>query len=188
MRIAVIDNYDSFVYNLVHLLAQLGAEVDVWRNDSFALPQLEAYDGLLLSPGPGVPSEAGLLLEVVRYYAGRLPILGVCLGQQAIAEAFGGSLRQLPEVCHGISTPCHCCVEDEVLFRQLPSPFVVGRYHSWVVDETTLPACLEVTACTEVGEIMALRHRTFDVRAVQFHPESILTPGGEQMLRNWMKR
>lgn len=188
MRIAVIDNYDSFVYNLVHLLTHLGAEVDVWRNDSFELSQLAAYDGLLLSPGPGLPREAGLLLEVVRHYAGRLPILGVCLGQQAIAEAFGGQLRQLPEVRHGIATPCHCCVDDEVLFRHLSSPFWVGRYHSWVVEESTLPTCLEATALTEQGEIMALRHRWLDVRAVQFHPESILTPQGEQMLRNWMKR
>lgn len=187
MRIVVVDNYDSFVYNLVHLLTHLGVEVDVLRNDSFELPQLEAYDRILLSPGPGLPSEAGLLLPLITHYAGRKPILGVCLGHQAIAEVFGGRLRQLPQVCHGMSSACHCVCQDEVLFRELASPFDVGRYHSWIVDEAQFPDCLEVTAITIEGEIMALRHREWDVRGVQFHPESILTPDGESMLRHWLE-
>lgn len=187
MRLAVIDNHDSFVYNLVHLLLEMGKEVNVLRNDEISLSQLENYDRLLLSPGPGLPSEAGCLLPLLRYYAERKPIFGVCLGHQALAEAFGGKLRQLPQVLHGICTSCHSTVPDEILFQHLPDNFNVGRYHSWVVDEHSLPSCLEVTARTDTGLIMALRHRTLPLRSVQFHPESILTPDGPQMLRNWLE-
>ena len=184
-HIALIDNYDSFAYNLVHVLRQLGADVTVYRNDRFALPQLEAFDKIVLSPGPGIPSEAGLLLPVLRAYAGRKPILGVCLGEQAIGEHFGARLTNLTDVFHGVATPCRM-VKDDYLFRDLPTEFTVGRYHSWVVDRDGLPACLEVLATSDEGHIMALRHRELDVRGVQFHPESVLTPDGQQMLFNWL--
>lgn len=186
MRLAVIDNHDSFVYNLVHLLRQMEQEVDVLRNDEISLPHLECYDRLLLSPGPGLPHEAGLLLPLLLHYAERKPILGVCLGHQALAVAFGGELAQLPQVLHGICTPCRCTVPDELLFQHLPETFSVGRYHSWVVDDASLPSCLEVTARSDEGLIMALRHRSLPLRSVQFHPESILTPEGPSMLRNWL--
>lgn len=185
MKIAVIDNYDSFTYNLVHLVRSLNVEVDVVRNDKFKIEDLTVYDKILLSPGPGIPSEAGLLLDVIKAYAGKKPLLGVCLGHQAIAEAFGGSLRNLQNVYHGVATPCRV-VADDVLFNALPKEFEVGRYHSWVVDRSTLPSCLEVTAESPDGEIMSLRHRELDVRGVQFHPESVLTPVGKQIISNWI--
>ena len=185
MKIAIIDNYDSFTYNLAHLVRSLGAEVTVYRNDQFQLPQLQTFHKIILSPGPGIPSEAGLLLEVIRLYAGQKPMLGVCLGHQAIAEAFGGSLTNLDEVFHGVATPCHQTTDD-ILFRGLPKSFLVGRYHSWVVNDDAFPDCLEVTARSDEGQIMALRHRNYDIRGIQFHPESVLTPDGRRILDNWL--
>lgn len=185
MKIVIIDNYDSFVYNLSHVIKELGAEVTVKRNDQFRLEELEEFDKILLSPGPGVPEEAGLLLDVIRRYAGKKPILGVCLGEQAIGEVYGGKLTNLDEVFHGIQSPISLTATD-YLFEGLPSTVQVGRYHSWVVDQKDFPDCLEVTAVSEEGYIMALRHRTLDVRGVQFHPESVLTPEGKQMLGNWI--
>ena len=183
--IVIIDNYDSFVYNLSHAIKELGAEVTVKRNDQFQLKELEEFDKILLSPGPGIPEEAGLLLDVIRTYAGKKPILGVCLGEQAIGEGYGGKLTNLDEVFHGIQSPVSLTATD-YLFEGLPSTVQVGRYHSWVVDQKDFPDCLEVTAVSEEGYIMALRHRTLDVRGVQFHPESVLTPEGKQILGNWI--
>lgn len=184
MKTAIIDNYDSFTYNLAHLFRGLGVEVSVYRNDRFELSDLAPFDRLVLSPGPGIPSEAGLLMEVIRHYAGRKPILGVCLGHQAIAEVFGGRLRNLSQVYHGVATPI--TLEADPLFEGLPRRVDVGRYHSWVVDGKELPSCLEVTAMSDDGEIMALRHREHDVRGIQFHPESVLTPLGTKMMENWL--
>ena len=184
-RVVVIDNYDSFTYNLVHLVRQLGAEVSVVRNDQFELPQIEQYDKIILSPGPGIPSEAGLLLDVIRAYAGRKPILGVCLGHQAIGEVFGGRLTNLSEVFHGVATEGTQLGNDPI-FEGLPSRITMGRYHSWVVDRATLPACLEVTAESDEGYIMALRHRQYDIHGIQFHPESVLTPQGATIVANWL--
>ena len=185
MKIVIIDNYDSFTYNLSHLVKELGAEVTVYRNDQFELSQLEEFSKIILSPGPGIPSEAGLLLDVIRTYAGRKPILGVCLGHQAIGEAFGGQLENLSDVFHGVATPCHL-VSDDALFSGISYDFPVGRYHSWVVSKNGFPDCLEVTAVSDEGQIMALHHKTFNVRGIQFHPESVLTPDGKKMLQNWM--
>lgn len=187
MRIAVIDNYDSFTYNLVHLVKSLGVEVDVFRNDQFQLSSLELYDKLLLSPGPGIPSEAGLLLEVIKTYAPRKPILGICLGHQAIGEVFGGRLVRLRQVYHGVATPCEQMM-DEPLFADLPRHFEVGRYHSWVVSREDFPDCLQVIALSSDGQVMALRHKQYDVRGLQFHPESVLTPLGGTILSNWIRR
>jgi anthranilate synthase component 2 len=186
MKIALIDNYDSFTYNLSHLVKELGAEVTVLRNDQFELDALEPYDKILLSPGPGIPEEAGLLMEVIRRYTGRKPILGVCLGEQAIGQSFGGRLINLPEVFHGVQTPCHV-TQPDYLFEGLPADLPVGRYHSWVVDAATIPDVLEVTALSDEGQVMALRHRDRDVRGIQFHPESVLTPDGRRMIENWLK-
>ena len=186
MKIAIIDNYDSFVYNLSHLVKELGAEVSVLRNDQFRMEELEAFDKILLSPGPGVPEEAGLLLDVIRTYAGKKPILGVCLGEQAIGEVYGAQLSNLDTVFHGIQSPVTVSVPD-YLFEGRPQRFPVGRYHSWVVDRKDLPDCLEVTATSDEGYIMALRHQTLDVRGVQFHPESVLTPDGKQLIGNWLR-
>ncbi len=195
MKIAMIDNYDSFTYNLVHLVRELGAEVEVFRNDKFEMPELEGFDKIMLSPGPGIPSEAGRLLEVIDEYAGRTPILGICLGEQAIGEAFGARLVNLSEVFHGVQTPAHVVElhgadgtgECDAIFRGLGSDILVGRYHSWVVDADTLPDCLEVTCTSDEGQVMALRHRRYDVRGIQFHPESVLTPDGKKMIKNWME-
>jgi len=185
MKIVIIDNYDSFTYNLSHLVKELGADVSVLRNDQFELPQLEPFDRIILSPGPGIPSEAGLLLNVIRAYAGRKPLLGVCLGHQAIGEAFGARLENLSDVFHGVATPCHITVDDP-LFDGLDRDITVGRYHSWVVSKEGLPDCLEVTAVSDEGQIMALRHKTLDIHGIQFHPESVLTPDGQRMLGNWL--
>ncbi len=185
MKIVIIDNYDSFTYNLSHLVKELGAEVTVVRNDQFELADLEPYSKIILSPGPGIPSEAGLLLDVIRTYAGRKPILGVCLGHQAIGEAFGGKLENLSDVFHGVATPCHI-IADDPIFSGIERDITIGRYHSWVVAREGLPDCLEVTAVSDEGQIMALRHREFNVRGIQFHPESVLTPDGRRMLQNWM--
>jgi anthranilate synthase component 2 len=185
MKIVIIDNYDSFTYNLSHLIKSLGAEVDVVRNDQFQMADLEGYSKIVLSPGPGIPSEAGLLLDVIRTYAGMKPILGVCLGHQAIGEVFGGQLENLSEVFHGVATPCHI-VADDPIFSGIDRDITVGRYHSWVVSNENLPDCLEVTAVSDEGQIMALRHRELNIRGIQFHPESVLTPDGRKMLQNWM--
>ena len=185
MKIVIIDNYDSFTYNLSHLVKELGAEVTVLRNDQFELADLEKYSKIILSPGPGIPSEAGLLLDVIRTYAGRKPILGVCLGHQAIGEVFGARLENLSDVFHGVATPCHI-VADDPLFFGLDRDITVGRYHSWVVASNGFPACLEVTAVSDEGQVMALRHRELNVRGIQFHPESVLTPDGRKMLQNWL--
>lgn len=185
MKIVIIDNYDSFTYNLSHLVKELGAEVTVLRNDKFKLSDLEAYDRIILSPGPGIPSEAGLLLDVIRTYAGVKPILGVCLGHQAIGEAFGAKLENLSEVFHGVATPCHI-IADDPLFSGISRHTTIGRYHSWVVSKDGLPDCLDITAISDEGQIMALRHRQLDVRGIQFHPESVLTPDGKKMLQNFL--
>jgi len=186
-KVLVIDNYDSFTYNLVHLVNELGRDVEVWRNDKFDLADVDRYDQILLSPGPGIPEEAGLLLEVIRTYAPTKSIFGVCLGQQAIAEAFGGNLLNLGRPMHGIATPINVLDDQEILFQDCPSVINVGRYHSWVVSNYGLPECLKITATDATDEIMALRHKEFDVRGVQFHPESVLTEHGKQMMKNWLE-
>lgn len=185
MNILLIDNYDSFCYNLFQILEEEGAHVTVWRNDCFDLDDVEAFDKIVLSPGPGIPSEAGLLLQVIARYANTKPILGVCLGEQAIGEQFGATLFNLPHVFHGIQTPTHI-VADDYLFRGIERDILVGRYHSWVVQNEGLPDCLEVTAVSDEGQIMALKHRTLDVHGIQFHPESILTPCGRQTIANFV--
>lgn len=185
MKIVIIDNYDSFTYNLSHLVKELGAEVTVLRNDSFPIEELETYDKILLSPGPGIPKEAGLLLEVIRTYAGKKPILGVCLGEQAIGEVFGGKLTNLSEVYHGIQSPIRITASD-YLFEGLPEEILVGRYHSWVIDRENFPDALEITAVSQEGYIMALRHKDFDVQGIQFHPESVLTSDGKKIISNWL--
>ena len=184
-KCVLIDNYDSFTYNLVLLLKELGAEVTVLHNDQFTLDEIEEYDKIILSPGPGLPSDAGLLLDVIRYYAGKKPILGVCLGHQAIAEVFGGQLENLSYVFHGIATEGIQLVSTP-LFTGLPDSFSVGRYHSWVVSKESFPSCLEIIVENRDGLIMALRHRTYNIYGIQFHPESILTPDGKKILTNWL--
>jgi anthranilate synthase component 2 len=186
-NVLIIDNYDSFTYNLVHLVNEIGLQCEVWRNDQFAIDDVDAFDKIILSPGPGIPSEAGLLLQVIEKYAPTKSIFGVCLGQQAIAEAFGGRLYNLNQPMHGIATPILVTDEQEKLFAGLPKTFKVGRYHSWVVDEKAIPDVLTVTAIDEAdNSAMALRHKTYDVRGVQFHPESILTEFGKEMMKNWI--
>ncbi len=214
MKITIIDNYDSFTYNLAHLVKALGAEVTVFRNDKFRMEQLEDADKLILSPGPGIPEEAGLLLDVIRTYAGKKPILGVCLGHQAIGEVFGAKLINLKQVYHGVQTPVRIDTSD-YLFHGLPEKLPVGRYHSWVVSKEGLPDCLEIIAESiddqnsqnpnalgntnnqnsqnpnALGEadtqIMALRHKQMDIRGIQFHPESVLTPQGAVIMKNWLE-
>ena len=186
-KILIIDNYDSFTYNLVHLVNEIGLQCEVWRNDKFNLDDVDVFDHIILSPGPGIPSEAGLLLDVITRYAPTKSIFGVCLGQQAIAEAFGGKLYNLSRPMHGIATPIKVTNADEKLFAGLPGSFKVGRYHSWVVDKEGLPDVFTVTAIDEKdNSIMALRHKHYDVRGVQFHPESVLTEYGKQMMQNWL--
>ena len=183
-KVFVIDNYDSFTYNLVHYLEELDCEVTVKRNDQFELDELEDYPLLLLSPGPGIPNESGLLKAAIERYAPSKKILGICLGQQAIGEVFGASLINLDKVYHGIATPVKVIKED-VLFKDLPDVFDIGRYHSWVVA-TPLPEALIATSVDEEGQLMSLRHKTYDVCAVQYHPESVLTPHGKKILDNWI--
>jgi anthranilate synthase component 2 len=186
-KILIIDNYDSFTYNLVHLVNEIGLQCEVWRNDKFNLDDVDAFSHIILSPGPGIPSEAGLLLDVIARYAPTKSIFGVCLGQQAIAEVFGGQLYNLSRPMHGIATPIKVTDADEKLFTGLPESFKVGRYHSWVVDPKGLPDVLTVTAIDEQdNSIMALRHKHYDVRGVQFHPESVLTEHGRQLMQNWL--
>lgn len=213
MKTVIIDNYDSFTYNLAHLVKELGAETDVLRNDKFRLEELKPYDKIILSPGPGVPEEAGLLLDVIRTYAGRKPILGVCLGEQAIGQVFGGKLVNLEEVFHGVQTEIRIrseglgtreeglgtrdeglggkdyegiSLEEDYIFCGLPDRIPVGRYHSWVVDTEDFPEALAITAISPEGQIMALKHREYDIHGIQFHPESVLTPDGKTIVKNWL--
>ncbi|HEY9260113.1 aminodeoxychorismate/anthranilate synthase component II [Chitinophaga sp.] len=187
MNILVFDNYDSFTYNLVHLVEKIiNGKVTVVRNDEIPLEKVNDYDKIILSPGPGIPEEAGLLLPLIKEYAPTKSIFGVCLGQQAIGQAFGASLTNLKEVYHGVATNINIIKEDGRLFKDLPRQIMAGRYHSWVIDESTLPAELTITAKDEDGFIMALQHNKYDVSGVQFHPESVLTPQGEKILRNWL--
>ena len=207
MRTVIIDNYDSFTYNLSHLVKELGAEVEVLRNDQFDLEDLEQYDKIILSPGPGIPEEAGLLLDVIRTYAGRKPILGVCLGEQAIGQVFGGKLTNLSDVFHGVQTEVFLneeaflneelrmkneeflsglTLEKDYIFEGLSAKFPVGRYHSWVVDTEGFPETLAITAISPEGQVMALKHREYDIHGIQFHPESVLTPDGKTIVKNWL--
>ena len=198
MKVLVFDNYDSFTYNLVHLVHKVvNARVDVFRNDEIPLEKVKAYDKIILSPGPGIPSEAGMLLPLVKEYASSKSILGVCLGHQAIGEAFNGTLVNLQNVFHGVATPVSVNGASDLklpvlpsrtaLFRDLPFNFPVGRYHSWVISEENFPAELSITARDANGYIMAVEHKNYDVQGVQFHPESVLTPGGEIILKNWFR-
>ncbi|SIT03282.1 anthranilate synthase component 2 [Kaistella chaponensis] len=188
MKILVFDNYDSFTYNLVQMIEQImGEKVEVFRNDQIELAEIEKYDKIVLSPGPGIPSEAGILLELIKKYAPTKSILGVCLGQQAIAEAFGGSLINLTEIYHGVATTAQTIKKEAMLLRDLPQNLEVGRYHSWAVNPEDFPEELEITSVDENGMIMSLQHKTYDVHAVQYHPESILTPDGRKIIENFLK-
>lgn len=188
MKLLVLDNYDSFTYNLVQYIQEiLGRKVDVFRNDAIALDAVEDYDTIILSPGPGVPSEAGIMPDLLQRYAPTKHILGVCLGHQAIGEAFGGEIHNLSEVFHGVETPVRVLDATDVLFENVPEEFIAGRYHSWAVKKENLPSSLKVTAEDKAGAIMAMRHRAYEVYGVQFHPESIMTEYGKQMLRNFLK-
>ena len=184
-KIFIIDNYDSFTYNLKQLLEEEGAETFVGRNDSFNPDELRQCDKIVLSPGPGIPDEAGLLKHVIREYAGVKPMLGVCLGHQAIAEVFGGTIKNLAKVYHGIQSPVQQNGTDYI-FDSLPETVLAGRYHSWVVAEETLPSCLEITAMSQEGQIMGIKHKTHDIHGIQFHPESVLTPMGRTIIKNFV--
>jgi len=187
MKILVIDNYDSFTYNLVHALKKFeGVTVKVKRNDEVAEEEPDLYDKIVFSPGPGLPEEAGSLLSIIKNYAGKKPMLGVCLGHQAIAESFGGTLQNMNNVLHGIATPI-TVVSKSYLFKGIPETFEAGRYHSWIVEKESLPSVLEITSIDKEGRIMSFQHREFDIQGVQFHPESILTPLGEKILENWVR-
>ena len=186
MKVAVIDNYDSFTYNLVHYLEDLNVEVTVFRNDEFELLDIEKFEKILLSPGPGIPDEAGLLKEVIKKYAPTKSILGVCLGLQAIGEVFGGKLYNLEKVYHGVSTKIFIKEKDSI-FNNLPNELYVGRYHSWVLSNKNIPIDLIITSTDENGQIMSLKHSVYDIKGVQFHPESILTVHGKQILKNWIE-
>jgi anthranilate synthase component 2 len=187
MKILVFDNYDSFTYNLVHYLEAVTdkATIEIHRNDAISINAIKDFDKILLSPGPGVPKEAGILLDVIKTYASTKSILGICLGQQAIAEAFGGTLENLNEVFHGVATPVEIINED-LLFNTIPKHFKVGRYHSWIVSKNNFPKELEVTCTDSFGNIMGIRHKQYDIRGVQFHPESILTEYGLEIIKNWV--
>jgi len=193
MKILIFDNYDSFTYNLVHVVEKIiHGKVDVYRNDKISIEKMNDYDKIILSPGPGLPSESGLLLPLIKEYASSKSILGVCLGHQAIAESFGGNLINLTTVYHGVATKIKVNEErtlfENDLFQSLPSELEVGRYHSWIVNKENFPVDLEITAEDENGLIMALRHKTYDMQGVQFHPESVLTPMGEKIMENWLKK
>lgn len=184
MKILILDNYDSFTYNLVHMVEEITGEMpDVFRNDEIPLEAIEDYDLIILSPGPGVPDEAGILKEVIATYAGKKPIFGVCLGLQAITEVFGGRIINMDEVYHGVATEMEVIDENAVIFKTLPKLFTAARYHSWIADNKTMPSDLQVTCVDDQGGVMAIQHKKFNISAVQFHPESILTPDGEQMVR-----
>jgi anthranilate synthase component 2 len=186
MKIAIIDNYDSFTYNLVHYLQDLNCTVTVFRNDEFELSELEPFDKIVLSPGPGIPDEAGLLKDVIKEYYQTKAIFGVCLGQQAIGEVFGAKLTNLEQVYHGIATKIKITVQTEPIFQDLEPEIEVGRYHSWVIDNYNFPTELAITSVDENGQIMSIRHKNYNVCGVQFHPESILTPNGKKILENWL--
>jgi anthranilate synthase component 2 len=186
LKLLILDNYDSFTYNLVHLIEKVSTiEFDVVRNDQISLEDIQHFDNILLSPGPGLPSTAGIMPELIKQYGSTKNILGICLGLQAIGEAYGATLHNLEKVCHGQATPIHI-LEDDVLFKNCPEQFTVGRYHSWVVNKTNLPSALQITAVDYDGNIMALKHKTHNVRGVQFHPESILSEYGEKVIGNWL--
>lgn len=186
MKILLLDNYDSFTYNLLHAVKELGAtDVEVARNDQIDIEEVDRFDKIILSPGPGIPEEAGLLLPIIRKYAPAKSILGVCLGHQAIGEAFGARLENLTEVYHGVQTPVSI-IKDDILFEGLEKEIHVGRYHSWVVSREAFPDCLEITAESKEGQIMALRHKAYRIHGIQFHPESVLTPQGKEIIRNFL--
>lgn len=187
MKLLVLDNYDSFTYNLVYIIRDLGygAQMDIYRNDKISIDSVDLYDKVLLSPGPGVPEDAGIMPELLKRYSPTKDILGVCLGHQAIGEAFGSSLINLTEVVHGVASKVK--IQPDPLFEGVPETFTVGRYHSWVIDESTLPDSLEVIGKTPDGQIMAVRHSSYKVKGVQFHPESILTEHGVRMMQNWLE-
>ncbi|MFM6953416.1 MAG: anthranilate synthase component II [Sphingobacteriaceae bacterium] len=189
MKILLVDNYDSFTYNLLHLIQKLGAqyEVSVRRNDQLSLEEVDEYDRILLSPGPGLPADAGLLLSIIKTYAGKKPILGICLGHQAIGEVFGAKLLNLSQVAHGLATPINKTDINSPLFKNLPETFLVGRYHSWVLSPQNFPEALQITATDEAGNIMALQHENHSIQGLQFHPESVLTPDGETMMKAWLE-
>jgi len=188
MKILVLDNYDSFTYNLVQYLQEIttDANIEVHRNDKITLDEVDQYDLVVLSPGPGVPKDAGIMPELIKRYADSKSILGVCLGHQAIGEAFGAKLENLSTVYHGIATPIEVIDKEEELFQDIPSGFIAGRYHSWVIKKDSLPDCLEITAIDDKGEIMAMRHKEYNIRSVQFHPESVMTESGKQILKNFL--
>lgn len=186
MKVLLLDNYDSFTYNLYHILLEFGVETEVHRNDKISIQEAKNFDKILLSPGPGIPSEAGILKTLIEQLAPKKSILGVCLGEQAIGEVFGAKLLNLPTVHHGVSSEIQIISED-ILFEGLDASFIAGRYHSWVVSKENFPDCLEITAKDkENGEIMALKHKQFNVRGIQFHPESVLTPNGKKIIENWL--
>ncbi len=187
MKLLILDNYDSFTYNIAHAVREAGINPVVVRNDKITLPKIAEFDKIIISPGPGIPLEAGILPALLREYADKKPILGVCLGHQAIGEHFGASLENLSDVYHGVQTPVHVVADDYIL-EGMGNEFPVGRYHSWIVSEKNLPECLVVTSLDDDGKIMSLRHRDYDVHGVQFHPESLLTPGGEKIITNFLKR
>ena len=187
-KILIIDNYDSFTYNLVQIVEEnFNGTFDVKRNDEVTLEEIDTYDGIILSPGPGIPNEAGLLKQIIETYGPTKKIFGVCLGLQAIGEVYGGKLKNLDQVYHGVKTKMRTTVKRDVIFQDIPDEFEAGRYHSWIIDRDSLPEALEVTCVDEDNEIMAIRHKNYDVRGVQFHPESILTEFGEQMIINFLK-
>lgn len=189
MKILVLDNYDSFVYNLVHIIRALGygAEMDIFRNDKIEVEEVAKYDKILLSPGPGIPEEAGIMMDLIREYAPMKSIMGVCLGHQAIGEVFGAKLVNMDEVLHGIATPNIVQDEEEMLFEGVPNRFTVARYHSWMIDADTVTEELKVTSVDDENRVMGVRHREYDVRGLQFHPESVLTEHGVQIMENWLK-
>lgn len=187
MKIAIIDNYDSFTWNLFHYLEPLVSQVDVCRNDEISLEQLSEYNGIVISPGPGMPSDVPFLKEVILKLGPKIPILGVCLGHQAIAEAFGGKLENLPEVWHGMVKKTLIKCDQEVLFKRIPEVFETGHYHSWIVDSKSLPSCFKVTASDEKGNIMAISHSQYGIKGIQFHPESVMTNWGKEIVQNWIK-
>lgn len=187
-KILVLDNYDSFTYNLVHYLHQLtNEEVDVFRNDEISVDEVGKYDKILLSPGPGIPVESGILLDLIKTYAPTKSIMGVCLGHQAIAEAFDGKLINMDKVYHGVATPIQVLTPDDPLYQGIPEKIEVGRYHSWLVDKDALPDCFTITSVDDEGKIMGISHKEFDVRGVQYHPESVLTEHGLKIMENWLK-
>ncbi len=185
MKLLILDNYDSFTYNIVHAVREAGIEPVVVRNDKIALPEIAEFDKIIISPGPGIPSEAGILPDLLKEYCDKKSILGVCLGHQAIGECFGGTLENLEDVYHGVQTPAYKTADDYIL-DGMEDRFTIGRYHSWIVSEKDFPACLEVTSRDEDGKIMSLRHKEYDVHGVQFHPESLLTPNGVTIINNFL--